>query len=287
MRFARIQHQDRLQLVIVSDDGQRFKPAADVFDLPADDLVELIAQGGRLPAVDLSDGAALDLATLAAPMTPRRNIFCVGKNYHEHASEFSRSGFDSSAQEEIPQAPIIFTKAPSTVTGPFDAVPSHPGVTEQLDYEAELAVVIGRPGLAIKREDALSHVWGYTIVNDFTARDLQKKHRQWFLGKSLDGFCPMGPWVVTADAIDLASMQVQCWINGELRQSAPVNDLIFDIPTLIETISAGIELQPGDIIATGTPAGVGIGFTPPKFVQRGDTMRIAISGIGEIENKVH
>lgn len=147
-------------------------------------------------------------------------------------------------------------------------------------------MVIGKAGRNIPRERALDYVFGYTIVNDFTARDLQKLHRQWFLGKSLDGFCPMGPALVTADELDAASLDIRCWVNGELRQNANTRQLIFDIPTLIATISAGITLEPGDVIATGTPAGVGIGFNPPRFVKRGDVIRIEVQGIGVLENAV-
>jgi 2-keto-4-pentenoate hydratase/2-oxohepta-3-ene-1,7-dioic acid hydratase in catechol pathway len=146
--------------------------------------------------------------------------------------------------------------------------------------------VIGKAGRGIKKADALKHVFGYTIINDVTARDLQKLHRQWFLGKSLDGFCPMGPYLVTADELDADNIDVRCWVNDELRQDSNSKLLIFDIPTLIETISAGIELQPGDVIATGTPAGVGIGFNPPKFLQSGDVVRMEIRNIGVLENEV-
>jgi 2-keto-4-pentenoate hydratase/2-oxohepta-3-ene-1,7-dioic acid hydratase in catechol pathway len=214
-----------------------------------------------------------------------RNLFLVGKNYHEHAKEFSGSGFDSSAQV-VPSAPNVFTKPASTIVGPGDDILSHPEVTQQMDYEAELAVIIGKGGRGIRKEDAYAHIWGYTIVNDVTARDLQKLHGQWFMGKSLDTFCPMGPWIVSADAIDPENTRVQCWVNGELRQDANTADLIFDIPTLIATISAGIALRPGDVIVTGTPVGVGIGFKPPKFLKAGDEVRIAIEGIGTIENRV-
>ena len=169
---------------------------------------------------------------------------------------------------------------------PGAVIPRHAQVTQQLDYEAELAVVIGKAGQGIKKADAMSHVFGYTIINDVTARDLQKLHRQWFIGKSLDGFCPMGPYIVTADEVDGQALDVRCWINDELRQNANTRQLIFDIPTLIETLSAGMTLQPGDIIATGTPAGVGIGFTPPRFLQSGDRVRIEIAGLGVLENTV-
>jgi 2-keto-4-pentenoate hydratase/2-oxohepta-3-ene-1,7-dioic acid hydratase in catechol pathway len=255
------------------------------------DMTELIRhhEGGGEPAA--RSGPALKLldVTLLAPLAhPRRNIFCVGKNYREHAREFSRSGFDASGQpaEAIPDFPIMFTKPATTVIGPGAAIDSHRDLTRELDYEAELAVIIGRGGRGIAPADALRHVWGYTIVNDVTARDLQKRHRQWFLGKSLDSFCPMGPWIVTADELDAGDLDIKCWVNRELRQDANTRDLIFDIPTLIATLSAGITLEAGDIIATGTPAGVGIGFTPPKFIHPGDEIRIAIAGIGDLVNTV-
>jgi 2-keto-4-pentenoate hydratase/2-oxohepta-3-ene-1,7-dioic acid hydratase in catechol pathway len=225
---------------------------------------------------------------LTAPFPrPRRNIFCVGKNYHEHAHEFARSGFDSSAAAgAIPDAPIIFSKVPDCVTGPSDPILIDARVSPAVDYEAELCVVIGRGGRAIARADAMAHVWGYTIVNDVTARDLQGRHKQWLIGKSQDSFCPMGPCAVTADEIDLSDTTVRCWVNGELRQDANTRDLIFDVPTLIETLSAGITLLPGDLIATGTPAGVGIGFNPPRYLKPGDRVTVEIGGIGRLENRV-
>lgn len=238
------------------------------------------------------DTDALPLATVrfAAPIPrPHRNILCVGKNYHAHAHEFARSGFDSSAsnaRDAIPEAPIFFTKMPETVIATGDSVRFPTGISEQLDYEAELAVIIGKGGRGIRRDQALTHVFGYMIINDVTARDLQARHKQWFIGKSLDTFCPMGPWIGTADEVDGANLAIKCWINGELRQKASTKDLIFDIPTLIETISAGLTLQPGDVIATGTPAGVGIGFSPPQFLRRGDTMDIEIEGLGRLVNTI-
>ncbi|MNE39458.1 Ureidoglycolate lyase [compost metagenome] len=230
----------------------------------------------------------LESVTVKAPILPRRNLFCVGKNYHEHAAEFSKSGFDHSAKEgEVaPEFPVVFTKIPESVIATNEQIPRHANVSDQLDYEAEFAVIIGKGGRGISKADAYSHVFGYTIVNDMTARDLQKQHRQWFLGKSLDGFCPMGPWIATSDEVNPADATIKCWVNGELRQDSNVGQLIFDIPTLIETISAGIELKPGDVIVTGTPVGVGIGFTPPRFLQSGDVVRIEIAGIGALENEV-
>jgi 2-keto-4-pentenoate hydratase/2-oxohepta-3-ene-1,7-dioic acid hydratase in catechol pathway len=258
---------------------------------PGTGVSELIEDWGRWGGELVAGLAAapvlrLDQVRLAAPIPlPRRNILCVGKNYAEHAGEFNRSGFDASAQEDRPPHPIVFTKAPSTVVGPYDPVELHPSVTRAVDYEVELAVLIGTGGRAIAAEDAYAHVWGYTIVNDVTARDLQRDHRQWFLGKSLDTHCPMGPWAVTADEVTVDELEVSCRVNGELRQKAAVRDLIFDIPTLIATLSAGMTLQPGDVIATGTPAGVGIGFDPPRFLADGDVVEMSISGLGSLRNE--
>jgi 2-keto-4-pentenoate hydratase/2-oxohepta-3-ene-1,7-dioic acid hydratase in catechol pathway len=235
-----------------------------------------------LPAI------ALDSVRLHAPLRPVRNIWAIGKNYRDHVREFGRSGYDTpSRSEELPDKPIIFSKATTSVTGPYDDVDPHHGVTGELDYEGELGVIIGRGGRGITHGDAYGHVWGYTVLNDVTARDLQRDHKQWLLGKSLDTFCPMGPYAVTADEIgDVDTLEVETLVNGEQRQHAPVKDLIFDIPTLIATISAGITLLPGDIIATGTPAGVGIGFDPPKFLVSGDVVEVSISRIGTLRNRV-
>ena len=259
------------------------------FDLPLDAASEasvtLLIDRPQPPT-----GTPLRLSdvTLCAPVPrPRRNIFCVGKNYHEHAREFASSGFDSSAAKgAVPEHPIVFSKTPETVIAAGAPVKIDSSVSEAIDYEAELAVIIGKGGRNISRHDALSHVWGYTIVNDVTARDLQGRHSQWLIGKSQDSFCPMGPWAVTADEVNLEDAAVRCWINGELRQDSNVKLLIFDVPTIIAAISNGLTLMPGDVIATGTPAGVGIGFDPPKYLKPGDKMRIEIEGIGSLENPV-
>ncbi len=289
MRFATFRQGGARRVGVVDPVGGSIRP------LPAEDdlaergvlaLVERSVAGRSLPAA--GDPVPLSDVVLEAPIPrPHRNIFCVGKNYHEHAHEFARSGFDSSAASgAVPDAPIIFSKVPECVTGPGNPIRMDRRVSPAVDYEAELAVVIGKGGRGVSRVDALSHVWGYTIVNDVTARDLQGRHKQWLIGKSQDSFCPMGPWAVTADEVDLADTAVRCWVNGELRQDANTRALIFDVPTLIETLSAGITLLPGDIIATGTPAGVGIGFTPPRYLADGDTVRIEICGIGVLENRV-
>ena len=276
----------------LSADGSTVTPlisGEQVRDIGALALVERMAAGVPLPA---EAGPPLSLASvrLDAPLPrPRRNIFCVGKNYHEHAREFAQSGFDSSVTrpgDDIPSHPIIFSKVPESVIAPGAVIRIPTGVSEEIDYEAELAVVVGRGGRGITAAQAMEHVWGYTIINDVTARDWQQRHRQWLLGKSFDTFCPMGPCLVTADELNGADTRVRCWVNDELRQDARTTDLIFDIPALIETISAGITLYPGDLISTGTPAGVGVGFKPPKYLQSGDRVRIEIDGIGMLENPV-
>jgi 2-keto-4-pentenoate hydratase/2-oxohepta-3-ene-1,7-dioic acid hydratase in catechol pathway len=289
MKLVTFRANGREALGRVDDDGTTVRDLGPV--VGEQSLLAVIEDWDRLGA---QIGAAPDLpvvsdAELRAPIpVPRRDLFAVGKNYREHVAEFGRSGYDTPQRtEDLPDKPIVFSKATTSVTGPYDDVESHPGVTAELDYESELAVIIGRGGRGISRDDALGHVWGYTIVNDVTARDVQRDHKQWLLGKSLDTHAPMGPWAVTADEVgDLAALEVSSTVNGEPRQKAPVADLIFDVPELIRTISAGITLLPGDIIATGTPAGVGIGFDPPRFLVRGDVVECAISGLGAIRNTI-
>ncbi|NYD34425.1 fumarylacetoacetate hydrolase family protein [Actinomycetospora corticicola] len=254
-------------------------------------LVEVVEDWAALaPAI----AAAADLRRVEGPRLlapfprPRRDLFAVGKNYREHVAEFGRSGYDTPQRsEDLPEKPIVFSKATTAVTGPHDDVEAHPGITSELDYESELAVIIGRGGRGISREQALEHVWGYTIVNDVTARDVQRDHKQWLLGKSLDTHAPMGPWAVSADEVgDVTALVVSSTVNGEPRQKAPVADLIFDVPELIRVISAGITLLPGDVIATGTPAGVGIGFDPPRFLVPSDVVECAITGLGSLRNTI-
>jgi 2-keto-4-pentenoate hydratase/2-oxohepta-3-ene-1,7-dioic acid hydratase in catechol pathway len=283
VRIATLEHQGRRLVGVVSADGATFEAFDTDGSRGALPLIEAAAAGRALPArrapIALAEGRLL------APLPlPRRNLFCVGRNYHAHAKELRDTVFKDNAKA-VDTWPIVFTKVPECVIGPGAAV-QLPGaaVSAQIDYEAELAVVIGTGGRNITRGDALKHVYGYTIVNDVTARDVQMRHAQWDLGKSFDTFCPMGPWIVTADELDGTDTRVRCWVNGELRQDGRTTDLIFDIPTLIETCSRGITLYPGDVIATGTPAGVGMGLSPPRWLQAGDRVRIEIDGIGTLEN---
>jgi len=223
---------------------------------------------------------------ITAPIPkPVRNVFCVGKNYQDHVSEMAKVGH--STQTEI-SYPHFFTKATNTITGPYSRVYLHPEVTSQVDYEAELAVIIGKRGINIPEEKAIEHIFGYTILNDITARDLQRNHVQWFKGKSLDGFCPMGPWIVTKDEIGYpVELEIRSWVNGELRQSSNTRYMIFHIERLINILSQGMTLEPGDILATGTPSGVGMGFTPPKLLKPGDVVKVEIEKIGHIENEIY
>jgi 2-keto-4-pentenoate hydratase/2-oxohepta-3-ene-1,7-dioic acid hydratase in catechol pathway len=293
MKLATITHDGSTKAALVAPDGKSVWPLETMLGRPVPDLTAIIAELDAIRPRLTPTGAGLPLSAvkIEAPIPrPARNVMCVGKNYHEHAKEFTRSGFDSSASsaaDAIPTAPIIFTKVPECVIASGVDIRYPEGLSDSLDYEAELGLVIGRGGRAISKAQAYSHICGYTIINDVTARDLQGRHKQWFLGKSLDTFCPMGPWLVTPDELDPANLAVKCWVNDELRQNANTRDLIFDIPTLIETISAGITLQPGDVIATGTPAGVGIGFAPPKFLKRGDRVTIEIEGLGRLSNRVN
>ena len=284
MKFATFEHNGLRRVGLVLPDVDAIRP------IDATDLVEVIAQFDALKRSFFTGTESIPLAEvhLLAPIpVPRRNIFCVGRNYLEHADEFSRSGYEAGAKpgNEPDAYPAVFTKPASCVVGPDAPVPTHPGVTAAVDYEGELAVIIGRGGHDIHRDQAMAHVWGFTIINDVTARDRQKNHRQWFLGKALDGFCPMGPWATTSDEVVADDLRIKTWVNGELRQDANTRDLVFDIPSLIETISGGLTLQPGDIIATGTPKGVGIGFDPPRFLKPGDSVTIEISGLGSLTNR--
>ena len=255
------------------------------------DMLGLIAAGPATLAAArdaLGKAPIVAGAKILAPIPrPPKNVFCVGKNYHEHAKEFAGSGFDGGAKDVVPPYPVVFSKPHTSIIATGEPILGHLDPTGGLDYEGELAVVIGQGGRGISKGDALKHVFGYTIINDVTARHLQKRHSQWVLGKGLDSFCPMGPAILTADDVpDPTALTLTTWVNGERRQHAPVSDLIFDIPTLIEAISAAITLEPGDVIATGTPAGVGIGFAPPRFLASGDVVRIEVPGIGVLENRV-
>ncbi|HET9193503.1 MAG TPA: fumarylacetoacetate hydrolase family protein, partial [Vicinamibacterales bacterium] len=261
-----------------------------------DTLLELIQQGPEawrfaaevaLAEVRLKPEATFGVQEVRwhAPIPrPLKNVFCVGRNYAAHVKE-GAAAFKTDAK--LPDIPVFFSKAVTAVGGPFDDVPRHASATAQMDWEAELGVVIGRAGRNIAARDALSHVFGYTVINDVTARDLQQRHTQWFKGKSLDGSCPMGPVVVTADEFgDPQDKRVSLRVNGVTKQDARTSDMIFTVATIIEWLSQGLTLEPGDIIATGTPEGVGMGRTPQEWLQDGDVVETEVEGIGIMRNRI-
>ena len=231
-----------------------------------------------------ADALELSDVTLLAPFPrPLRNVFCVGRNYKLHIEEGARA---RGVPVKMPPVPEFFSKQTNAVIGP-DSDVLLPGITEKLDYEVELAIVIGRRGKDISREQARDHILGYTIVNDVTARDLQQAHGQWFKGKSLDTSCPMGPWIVTADEYDQApDHRIWLKVNGELRQDSLVSDMLFDCFDIVSHLSQGMTLEVGDVIATGTPSGVGLGLDPQIWLKDGDVMEAGIDGIGSISNTV-
>ncbi len=244
----------------------------------------LLEQARALLASPAETVRLADVRLLAPIPRPRQNVICIGMNYVAHAIESQRA---RGQEPKLPQHPVFFTKAVTSVCGPEDGVPLDTALTTQLDYEVELAVVIGTTGKNIGRDNALAHVFGYTIVNDVSAREIQVRHQQFHKGKSLDNTCPMGPCIVTADEIpDPTKLRVQLRLNGEPRQDSTVADLIFDIPALIEVYSRGTTLEAGSIIATGTPSGVGLGLEPQQFMQVGDVMEAEIQPIGVLRNQI-
>jgi 2-keto-4-pentenoate hydratase/2-oxohepta-3-ene-1,7-dioic acid hydratase in catechol pathway len=241
-----------------------------------------MAAGGELEAAKVP----VKEARLLAPIPrPAKNVFCVGRNYVEHIAEGARA---QRIALDLPEFPVFFSKPPTTVIGPGDAIPVHVEVSTKVDYEVELAVVIGRRGSNIRAIEAFDHVFGYTIVNDVTARDLQRRHGGQFLkGKGLDGSCPMGPAIVTRDEIaDPGQLAIRLWVNGELRQDGNTRDMIFPIAELIASLSEGLTLEPGDLLATGTPSGVGYAMSEPQFLKNGDMVTCEIEAIGRLMNPV-
>lgn len=262
---------------LVVDLGDRFDSALALIEaLSPEELRSLV---GRVSPI-----ASLGELTLRAPIPePRRNVFCVGWNYLPHFEEGNRDG-----DRELPDHPTFFTKASTTVIGSGEEIPLDPAFTEKLDYEAELAVVIGRSGRNIPAGEALDHVFGYAAANDVSARDAQKRHGgQWFKGKSMDGGCPIGPWIVPPDEIpDPQDLSIRSHVNGVEKQSSSTRSMYFPVVRIIEELSLGMTLLPGDIILTGTPEGVGVWREPPEFLGPGDEVTVTISGIGELVNRV-
>ena len=273
---------ERLAVVV----GDRALPAADLAPGGPRTIVELLAGGQR--ALDAlreratedrfrRDGRPLEELQLLAPVPRPRKVVAIGRNYREHAAEEGA---------EPPTAPLIFAKFPTSVIGPGDSICWDPALTTQVDYEAELGVVIGRRARRLTREQALDAVLGYTCLNDVSARDLQFGDGQWTRGKSLDSFCPMGPVLVTTDELgDAGDLAIGCTVNGEVRQAARTSDLYFGVAEIVSHCSQAFTLEPGDVIATGTPAGVGAFRKPPVWLAPGDEVVVEIERIGRLVNR--
>lgn len=259
----------------------------------AHDMLSLIDLGAAgleqtraiIDSTSPSAGLPLNNVTLLAPIArPRKNIVCLGMNYAEHAYESARARGNP---EVLPKYPVFFTKAPTSVNDPDGVVPLYQDVTSQLDWEAELAFIIGRKAFGVSEADALGYVFGYTVLNDISARDLQTRHQQFFRAKSLDGCGPIGPYIVTADEVpDPHALGIRLRLNGRTVQDSNTGDQIFKIPTVIAVLSEGMTLEPGDIISTGTPAGVGMGMSPQLWLKDGDVMEAEVDTIGTLRNTV-
>lgn len=278
--------------LVTSDSGNGPRPGLirddNVIDISSHytSLNEVIGDGdralARLGEIDDAGAVGLHEARLRAPLKPR-NIFCVGWNYLKHFEEGA-----AKRDEKLPEHPAFFSKALGTVIGPDDVIPAHEDVTRSLDYEVELTAVIGAPGANITRESALDNVFGYTVGNDVSARDVQRRHGgQWLKGKSLDGLCPLGPWIVTRDEIpNPQELEVTCRVNGEERQRSTTDLMIFPVAELISRLSEGMTLHPGDILLTGTPEGVAMGMDDPTYLVPGDTVECEVSSVGVLRNVV-
>lgn len=296
MKIAAFTTKDGLQSWgVINDENQTILCAADLeemyFTFLPETIDELIEQGNEgvlalASALEkhkedpIAEPYELSEVVLTKPANVQRNVMCIGLNYDEHIKEFTRD--KKEAENELP---IFFTKRPNSVIGPNEHIQLHTHATSMVDYEGELAIIIGKRGTNISESEAWDYVFGYTILNDVSARDLQRNHIQWFLGKSLDTFCPMGPYILLGDKQE-KQFTLKTFVNGELRQSGDTHDFIHPIPELIATLSRGMTLEPGDIIATGTPSGVGKGFNPPRYLKSGDEVSITISDIGTLTNPV-
>ncbi|MGM9538496.1 MAG: fumarylacetoacetate hydrolase family protein [Candidatus Onthomonas sp.] len=294
MKLVTYQQGTATRVGVVSQNMSFVYPISD-FGLPYRSMNQLIeaAEPEELERLRLGAGAdgtpemaRMEQVKLLAPIpVPRQDIICLGENYVDHAQEGAR--FQNQAFDAKKLDSIYFAKRVNQAVADGDPIPSHSDLDVQLDYEAELAVILGRDACRVSREKAGDYLFGYTIINDVSARQIQSRHKQWYRGKSLDGFCPMGPWIVTADEFSCPPVvRVQSRVNGELRQNCTTDRMIFDIPYILEELSSGMTLKRGTIISTGTPAGVGLGFTPPRFLKHGDRVECSVSGIGTLTNIV-
>jgi 2-keto-4-pentenoate hydratase/2-oxohepta-3-ene-1,7-dioic acid hydratase in catechol pathway len=293
MRIATCKYHNQVHLAVVKDHSVFF-PAMSM-EWPSDitSILQLIDAGAEsLQALHKiasqasnNEWVPLSSVELISPMPrPRQNIMCLGWNYIEHVEETAGKALEA---PKLPKYPIVFTKAASSMNGPYANIPVDLEVSNKMDWEVELAVIIGKAGQGITKEKAMDHVFGYSIINDISARDIQKRHKQFFVGKSFTGACPMGPWIVTADEIaDPQNLDLKSWVNNDIKQDSNTKYQIFDVASVIETLSQGMMLEAGDIIATGTPSGVGYVRNPPEYLMPGDVVDCEIEGIGKISNPV-
>ena len=268
----------------LDQENSTITPLAFVSGTPIENLYQVIEVGEDNVIAGGEPFPLKDTVNILPPISGR-DVLAVGKNYSEHAKEFNASGYDSSDKVDMPTHPVIFTKRATSIIANEEDILLHEGFTETLDYEGEIGVIVGKGGFQISEQDANDHVWGYTIINDVTAREKQRDHKQFFIGKSADSYCPMGPLALPKSALP-QTLTVTTHVNGELRQKGTTEDLIFSVPNLIKTLSESQTLRPGDVIATGTPAGVGFGLKPPVFLQPGDTVEISVTGLGTLRNKI-
>jgi 2-keto-4-pentenoate hydratase/2-oxohepta-3-ene-1,7-dioic acid hydratase in catechol pathway len=279
MRFVRFLQGGAARTGVIETAGVRAFPAG------IDTLQRYLALSpGERAALPLGEPLALAGVVLLAPVRPAKNVFCVGRNYMGHAEEVARA---RGTKLNLPDVPTFFTKAPTAIADPFATLHLSPDISQEYDWEAELAVVIGTRCRDVAETDALSVVFGYTCLNDVTARDLQRAHHQWFKGKSLDETCPIGPWIVTADELgDPQALDIALRVDGVTKQASSTAGMIFGVKGIIASLSRGMTLEPGDVIATGTPDGVGMARTPPEFLYDGAAMEVDIAGIGVLANAV-
>jgi 2-keto-4-pentenoate hydratase/2-oxohepta-3-ene-1,7-dioic acid hydratase in catechol pathway len=287
MRIGTFDLGRNLQIGIISDDGVRHLPSADGWPKT---VVEWIMSAEEMnmryqSSKDSMNISIIDEEKLVAPIPKLLgNVMCLGKNYAAHAEETAGAGSTSSVEAGYP---LVFTKGTNTINGPYGNIPYDSSVSSEIDWEVELAVIIGRECVNVGVDDALSCVFGYTVLNDISARDIQYRHKQFYLGKSLNGSCPMGPWIVTSNEIvDPQCLDIKCWVNGELMQESNTSDQIYTVAETISMFSKGHTLVPGDVIATGTPAGVGFVRKPPRFLVPGDVLESEVEGIGRMRNVV-
>ncbi len=293
MRIATCSYNNQVLLAVVQDDSVFFPTASSEWSADITSMLQLIDSGEKslqdlqkiVENADRSEWVPLEDVELLSPIPrPRQNVMCLGWNYIEHVEETSGKELEA---PKLPKYPIVFTKAANSMNGPFANIPVDLEVSNKMDWEVELAVIIGKSGEGISKANAMDHVFGYSVINDVSAREIQKRHKQFFVGKSFTGACPMGPWIVTKDEIaDPQNLNIKSWVNNELKQDSNTQYQIFDIATVIETLSKGMVLEAGDIIATGTPSGVGYVRTPPEYLMPGDVVECEVEGVGNFSNPI-